>query len=103
MYAMTIKGTAFLWHQVRCMAAILFLIGQRLEKPEVIDDLLDVQRNPQKPNYPMASEIPLVLWKCDYANLDWIHSSGIYCTQRYFMGVTNLFFKRNPTVFVGTF
>lgn len=36
MCVMTIRGTAFLWHQVRCMAAILFLIGQRLEDPSVI-------------------------------------------------------------------
>ena len=32
---MTIKGSAFLWHQVRCMVAILFLIGQGLESPFV--------------------------------------------------------------------
>ena len=32
---MTIKGTAFLWHQVRCMVAVLFLIGQGLESPSV--------------------------------------------------------------------
>ena len=35
MYEMTISGQAFLWHQVRCMAGILFLIGNNLEKPEV--------------------------------------------------------------------
>jgi hypothetical protein len=32
---MTIKGSAFLWHQVRCMVAVLFLIGQGLESPFV--------------------------------------------------------------------
>ena len=32
---MTVKGMAFLWHQVRCMVAILFLIGENLEEPEV--------------------------------------------------------------------
>lgn len=30
-----VRGTAFLWHQVRCMTAVLFLIGQGLEKPQV--------------------------------------------------------------------
>lgn len=35
-YEMTIRGKAFLWHQIRCMAAVLFLIGARKEKPEVI-------------------------------------------------------------------
>jgi len=34
-WAFTITGTAFLWHQVRCMVAILFLIGQGLERVEV--------------------------------------------------------------------
>ena len=35
MCEITICGMAFLWHQVRCMVSILFLIGLRLEKPEV--------------------------------------------------------------------
>ena len=30
-----VTGMAFLWHQVRCMSAILFLIGYHHEKPEV--------------------------------------------------------------------
>ncbi|NXT84443.1 PUS3 synthase, partial [Zapornia atra] len=46
-----VTGQAFLYHQVRCMMAILFLIGQGMEKPEVIDELLDVEKNPQKPQY----------------------------------------------------
>jgi tRNA pseudouridine38/39 synthase len=31
----TIKGLAFLWHQVRCMVAVLFMVGKRQEEPEV--------------------------------------------------------------------
>lgn len=46
-----VTGQAFLYHQVRCMMAILFLIGQKMESPEIIDELLDVQKNPQKPQY----------------------------------------------------
>lgn len=46
-----VTGQAFLYHQVRCMMAILFLIGQRMESPEVIDELLDVEKNPRKPQY----------------------------------------------------
>ena len=30
---MNIRGSAFLWHQVRCMAAVLFFVGQGLESP----------------------------------------------------------------------
>lgn len=46
-----VTGQAFLYHQVRCMMAILFLIGQRMEKPEIIDELLDIGNNPRKPQY----------------------------------------------------
>lgn len=35
MCVMTVSGQAFLWHQVRCMTAILLLISQGLEQPEV--------------------------------------------------------------------
>lgn len=35
MYYFEVCGTAFLWHQVRCMMAVLFLIGKRLEAPDV--------------------------------------------------------------------
>jgi len=52
---MTITGLAFLWHQVRCMAAILFLVGSQLEKPEVIDHMLNIEKCPRKPQYGMAS------------------------------------------------
>lgn len=37
--------------QVRCMMAVLLLIGQQLEAPEVIDQLLDVNKHPRKPQY----------------------------------------------------
>ena len=63
-YAVTIHGTAFLWHQIRHMVAILFLIGQGLESPDLIDQLLNVQKHPQKPIYEMADDAPLVLWDC---------------------------------------
>lgn len=35
LWAMKIKGSAFLWHQIRCMVAVLFLIGQGLESSNV--------------------------------------------------------------------
>ncbi|KAJ9146055.1 hypothetical protein P3X46_028370 [Hevea brasiliensis] len=67
--AIKLKGSAFLWHQVRCMVAVLFMIGQGLESPNVIDVLLDIDRTPRKPQYPMASEIPLVLHSCEFEGL----------------------------------
>ncbi|KAF4377160.1 hypothetical protein G4B88_009152 [Cannabis sativa] len=75
LWAIRIKGSAFLWHQVRCMVAVLFMIGQGLESPDVIDTLLDVDRIPRKPQYLMAPEIPLVLHSCEFEDLKFICSS----------------------------
>lgn len=33
------------------MMALLLLIGQKLEVPDIINQLLDVQSNPRKPQY----------------------------------------------------
>ncbi|XP_043853509.1 LOW QUALITY PROTEIN: tRNA pseudouridine(38/39) synthase [Dromiciops gliroides] len=68
-----VTGQAFLYHQVRCMMAILLLIGQRMEKPEIIDELLNIEKNPQKPQYSMAVEFPLVLHDCKFENIKWIY------------------------------
>lgn len=65
-YIITIKGQAFLWHQIRCIIGVLFLIGQNKESPNVIKELLDIESNSRKPDYSMASEIPLNLYFTDY-------------------------------------
>ncbi|EAQ86611.1 hypothetical protein CHGG_07864 [Chaetomium globosum CBS 148.51] len=69
-YYFHVRGSAFLWHQIRHMVAILFLVGQGLEKPSIVTDLLDVEKNPRKPNYAMAEEVPLVLWDCIFPKVD---------------------------------
>ncbi|KAJ9610257.1 pseudouridine synthase deg1 [Cladophialophora chaetospira] len=69
-YTFCVHGTAFLWHQVRCMAAVLFLIGQGLEEPSIIDELLDIDKNPGRPMYEMADDAPLVLWDCIFPDKD---------------------------------
>ncbi|KAK9460236.1 pseudouridine synthase [Lipomyces oligophaga] len=72
MYVFDLRGTAFLWHQVRCIMGVLFLVGDGHEKPQVIQDLLDVKRFPSRPVYDMASDFPLVLYNCEYeANVKW--------------------------------
>ena len=71
MCEMTIVGKAFLMHQVRCMAGILFLIGNGLEQPSVIDHMLDMERCPRKPQYGMAAAEPLVLYDCEFEGLEW--------------------------------
>ncbi|KAF2399585.1 pseudouridine synthase, partial [Trichodelitschia bisporula] len=67
LFAFSVKGSAFLWHQVRCMVAVLFLVGQGLERPDVVRRLLDVEAMPCRPKYEMASDAPLVLWECAFS------------------------------------
>ena len=43
--------------QVRCIAAVLIMVGQGLEPPSVVAQLLDVDRHPAKPQYNMAPEV----------------------------------------------
>ena len=65
-YSFDVSGSAFLWHQVRHLVAVLFLIGQGFEKPEIIDRLLDIKQTPGRPLYEMADDRPLVLWECAF-------------------------------------
>jgi tRNA pseudouridine38/39 synthase len=65
-----IRGTAFLWHQVRCIASLLLMIGQGKEEPGIMTTLLDIEATPRKPLYLMASEEPLLLFNCKYPNLE---------------------------------
>jgi tRNA pseudouridine38/39 synthase len=85
LYYFKIFGSAFLWHQVRNLVAILFLVGQGLERPSIVSDLLDVSKYPSRPHYNMADDAPLVLWDCKFPapdadpmtaedHLDWIYS-----------------------------
>jgi tRNA pseudouridine38/39 synthase len=64
LYWFEVRGSAFLWHQVRHLIAVLFLVGQGYEDPSIVDRLLDVNENPSRPLYEMASDAPLVLWDC---------------------------------------
>ncbi|CAB4068545.1 EPT1 [Lepeophtheirus salmonis] len=66
-----VEGNAFLWHQIRCIVTVLFHIGQGREEPELIDELLDIEKNPCRPQYGLASEIPLNLFDCSYEGLTW--------------------------------
>ena len=81
-YSFTVHGTAFLWHQVRHLVAIIFLVGQGLENPSIVKDLLDVSKTPSKPLYEMATDAPLVLWDCIFPadgsdsnqdSLEWVY------------------------------
>ena len=67
-----VEGSSFLWHQIRCIVGVLFLVGQKKEAPSIIDDLLNIEKYPCKPQYNMGSEIPLVLFDCQYEGVKWI-------------------------------
>ncbi|KAI8335856.1 pseudouridine synthase [Chlamydoabsidia padenii] len=80
MVYLELQGTAFLWHQVRCMMSVLFLVGQQLEAPTIVKDLLDTSVYPARPDYPMASDLPLILYDCQFDAITWHDSSC--ATQR---------------------
>lgn len=68
-----LKGSAFLWHQVRCMVAVLLSVGQGFEQPSIVDELLNVEVNPRKPIFEMANDIPLVLYDCVFPDMEWLY------------------------------
>lgn len=81
-----LKGTAFLYNQVRHIVAILLLIGAGLEHPSLMTALLnvDIERPypafkegepippvvDRKPEYQMADGLPLILWDCAFSDED---------------------------------
>ena len=76
LYMLEITGIAFLWHQVRNIMAVLFLIGERNEQPSIVDALLNVEKMPARPEYQMASDYPLVLHRCAFDNLRFQYQPG---------------------------
>ncbi|GMH40430.1 hypothetical protein BSKO_08334 [Bryopsis sp. KO-2023] len=66
LYVLTTKGSSFLWHQIRCMVAVLLMIGKGLEQPEVVEEMLDVDKVTAKPQFHLASELPLLLYECGF-------------------------------------
>ena len=95
-YAFVLHVSAFLWHQVRHMVAILFLIGQGFESPDLVTQMLDINANPAKPMYEMAEDTPLVLWDCIFPRdggdsyedaMEWIYAGD---TARGIAGSTDI-------------
>ena len=52
--------------QVRCIAAVLRMVGRGLEKPEVMKLMLDIDATPGRPQYSLAAETPLLLHSTGY-------------------------------------
>jgi tRNA pseudouridine38/39 synthase len=91
-YSFNVKGSAFLWHQIRHMVGVLFLVGQGLESSSIVTELLDVKKYPGRPRYVMANETPLVLWDCIFPedrdvrgndSLDWVYVGEQVPTGRF--------------------
>lgn len=77
LYVFSLHGSAFLWHQVRCIMAILFYVGQELEPVNIVSDLLDLKKYPRKPQYEFAAPHPLVLWDCVFPEDELKMTQGI--------------------------
>ncbi|EAU87740.1 pseudouridine synthase [Coprinopsis cinerea okayama7 len=87
LHVFNLTGSAFLYHQVRHIMAILFLIGMGMESPSLVSNLLNVTSDSEvpraddlpyeivdrKPEYQMADGLPLMLWDCGYpeGTFDW--------------------------------
>ncbi|KAF9006981.1 pseudouridine synthase [Cyathus striatus] len=83
-YVFNLVGTAFLYHQVRHIMSILFLVGAGLEHPSLVTRLMNVDEGletpveheesyevvDRKPIYQMADGMPLMLWDCTYSDED---------------------------------
>lgn len=85
-YRIKIVGRAFLYHQIRHIMTIIFLIGTKLEKPTLIKDLLDVEKCPAKPQFNYTSGLPLSLVNCDFNEEDlplgWIYDTNVMLDLR---------------------
>jgi tRNA pseudouridine38/39 synthase len=76
MWMCVIRGSAFLWHQVRCMMAVLFIIGRGEDDESVIDLLFDIEKLPkERPNYDIAAEANLILSECGFDDVNWTNAS----------------------------
>ena len=75
-YVCIIKGTAFLWHQVRCIMKILFLIGEELEDINLINEMLNIKSNYEF-KYGLADDSNLILSDCVFEFINFNNNNDI--------------------------
>ncbi|PAV90617.1 hypothetical protein WR25_12189 [Diploscapter pachys] len=70
---LNVSASGFAYHQIRYIVAILYQIGLGNEGPELVSQLLNIEKMPGRPQYKMATDTPLCLFetKFDSSNLDW--------------------------------
>ncbi|KAK4473733.1 hypothetical protein MN116_003075 [Schistosoma mekongi] len=73
LYHLCVSASGFLYHQIRYIASILFMVGRGYESPSIIDDMLDVTKTPAKPEYQLAADYPLLFITGSYPEdcLNW--------------------------------
>lgn len=64
-----IRGTGFLWHQVRCILAMLKAVGRGACEADTISDMLSADSK-YKVLYSMDDPEGLVLYNCEYENMN---------------------------------
>jgi tRNA pseudouridine38/39 synthase len=77
-YVCIIKGSAFLWHQVRCIMQILFLIGDELEDIDLIDEMLN-ENSKYEFKYGLADDNNLILSDCVFEFINFSNNES--CTK----------------------
>ena len=77
-YVCIIKGSAFLWHQVRCIMQILFLIGDELEDIDLINEMLD-EKSKYEFKYGLADDSNLILSDCVFEFINFSNNES--CTK----------------------
>ena len=71
---LTVAGNAFLWHQVRCLASLLLMVGRGQEDAAALARLIDVAATPRRPQYAPAPPHPLMLTGASFPGLVWRRS-----------------------------
>lgn len=76
----SISASGFLYHQIRFVMSILFMVGRGYESPSVVDDMLDLSKTPAKPQYQLAADFPLLFIAGTYPEscLNWETSEGMW-------------------------
>ena len=60
-----------MWHQIRYMMSVLFSIANGSEQPTIIDQLLNVDKVTEMPNYVLAPPENLLLSDCGFEDVRW--------------------------------
>lgn len=86
MFQLKVRGSGFLWHQIRCIVAVLYDIGLGHEDPSVIYELLDVEKCRGRPQYNIASDLPLCFFDASYVDgvFNWKSNMNSDVIQRLF-------------------